>query len=141
MVTLYKDCKMSQIQPVKINNYQRPDNLLDIVNGKTSEANKAAGATFKEMFSHELAGDKQVNFSKHARERMYSRGIELSDARMAQIADAIDKAEAKGSRETLVLTDEAAMVIAVKNRTVVTVFDRDNLREGVVTQIDSAVII
>ncbi|MCK4373485.1 MAG: flagellar biosynthesis protein, partial [candidate division Zixibacteria bacterium] len=57
------------------------------------------------------------------------------------IAGAIDKADAKGSKETLILSDDAAFVVSVPNRTVITVFDRDNLREGVVTAIDSAVII
>ncbi|MDF1545415.1 MAG: flagellar protein [bacterium] len=132
---------MSQIQPVKINNYQRPTNLLEIANRSAGSTEKAKDGSFREMFSAELAGDKGVNFSKHARERLFSRGIELSEERMTQLADAIDKAEAKGSKETLVLTDEAAMIVAVNNRTVVTVFDRDNLREGVVTHIDSAVIL
>jgi flagellar operon protein len=53
----------------------------------------------------------------------------------------LDKAEAKGSKETLILFDDMAMVASVKNRTVITAFDRDKLREGVVTSIDSAIII
>ncbi len=132
---------MSQVQPVKISNYQRPTNLLEIANRKPGTSERIKDGSFRDMFSAELAGDRQVNFSKHARERLFSRGIELSEERLAQIADAIDKAEAKGSKETLILTDEAAMIVAVNNRTVVTVFDRDNLREGVVTHIDSAVIL
>ncbi len=93
------------------------------------------------MFSRELAADRAVHFSKHASQRLFSRGIALSDATLAKIAAAIDRAAAKGSRETLVLTDEAALVVAVPNRTVITAFDRDNLREGVLTSIDSAVIL
>ena len=88
-----------------------------------------------------MAADRQVTFSKHASERLYSRGITLSAEQLHRLADAVDKANAKGSRETLVLTDEAALVVSVKSRTVITAFDRDNLRDGVVTAIDSAVII
>jgi len=128
---------------LKINNYQRPVNLLDISqrNGADKSTEKVGGDSFKKMFSMEMAGERSVSFSKHASERLYSRGIELGDDKLNKIADAIDKAEVKGSRETLILTDEAALVVSVKNRTVITAFDRDNLREGVITAIDSAVII
>ena len=120
-----------------------PVNLLEISqrNKLDTGAKKVEGENFQQMFSQELAGDRGVNFSRHASERLYSRGIEFNDEQLANIADAIDKAEVKGSKETLILTDEAALVVAVKNRTVITAFDRDNLREGVITSIDSAVII
>ena len=39
------------------------------------------------------------------------------------------------------LWDMALLVVSVENRTVITAFDRDQLRDGVVTSIDSAVII
>jgi flagellar operon protein len=134
---------MSAENAVKINNYSRPVDLLEIANrSKSQDGSKAAGGTsFKDTFSAELASSREVQFSKHAAQRLHSRGIELTDERLNQIADAVDKAGAKGSRETLVLTDEAALVVAVENRTVITAFDREHLREGVVTSIDSAVIL
>ncbi len=95
----------------------------------------------KGNFSQELAKASEVNFSKHARERLYSRGIELSDGKIDQIAKAIDKAAVKGSKETLILDDTAAYVVAVPSRTVVTAFGKEHLREGVFTSIDSAIIL
>jgi len=134
---------MSIGQGVKINNYQRPIDLIDIANrGKAVETTATAEQpSFKEMFSKELAGARDVSFSKHAHARLFSRGIELSEEKLNEVADAIDKAESKGSRETLILDDNTAYVVSVPSRTVVTVFDRENLRDGVVTSIDSAVII
>lgn len=129
---------------VRINNYQRPVDLLKIAERRQpteTTTGQTKDASFKEMFSRELAGDRNVNFSKHASERLFSRGITLGPEKLNRLADAIDKAAAKGSKETLVLTDEAALVVSVKNRTVITAFDRDNLKDGVVTAIDSAVII
>jgi flagellar operon protein len=130
-------------QAMKIANYQRPVELLEISKRgpQPHSSVEKSGQSFKEMFSAELAGDRGISFSKHASERLFSRGIELDDNTLARIADAVDKAEVKGSKETLVLTEEAALVISVKNRTVITAFDRDHLREGVVTSIDSAVIL
>jgi len=128
---------------VRISNYQRPVDLLEIARrGKTEAASAKEGqASFKETFSLELASGRGVTFSKHASQRLHSRGIELSDDQLNRVSDAVDKAAAKGSRETLVLTDNAALVVSVSNRTVITAFDREHLREGVVTAIDSAVII
>lgn len=127
---------------LKISNYQRPVDLLEISRrGKLPTAEASGKNSFEQMFSQELAGSRGVTFSKHASERLYSRGIEIGNELMGRIAGAIDKAELKGSKETLILTDDAALVVSVKNRTVITAFDRENLREGVVTSIDSAVIL
>lgn len=129
---------------VKINNYQRPVNLLEIAQrGKQTNPDKQAAGdlAFKQVFSEELAGKRGVTFSKHASERLFSRGIEMPQDRLNQISDAIDKAETKGSKETLILTDDTALVVSVKNRTVITAFDTQNLRDGIVTSIDSAVIL
>ena len=82
-----------------------------------------------------------MTFSAHAQARLHSRGVTLDQTKLDALSSAIDKAEAKGARESLVLSDEAAYVVSVKNRTVITAFDRDNLRDGVFTAIDSAVIL
>ena len=134
---------MSLGQGVKINNYHRPINLIEIANRnqKDSKGIQSDKASFKDMFSRELADDRQINFSRHAQERLYSRGIALSEDTLNSIADAVDKAQAKGSKETLILSDEIALVASITNRTIITAFDKENLREGVVTSIDSAVII
>jgi len=127
---------------MRISGYQRPVDLIEIANrAQTVSAEERGRSSFKEMFSQELARSRNIAFSRHAHERLHSRGLALSDEKLNSIAGAIDKADAKGSRETLVLSDDEAFVVSVPNRTVITVFDRDNLREGVVTAIDSAVII
>lgn len=91
----------------------------------------------------DLALDKShdVKFSSHARTRLFSRGVKLDQNQLQALSQAIDKAAAKGARESLVLSDDAAYVVSVENRTVITAFDRDNLRDGVFTAIDSAVIL
>lgn len=127
---------------VKITAYQQPVKLLEIAKrGKSEMRPVAKDGSFKDMFSRELSGNRGVTISKHANERLFSRGLQLSEERLGQLADALDKAELKGSKETLVLFDDVALVASVKNRTVITAFDREHLKEGVVTSIDSAVIL
>ena len=131
------------VNGVKIANFQRPVNLMEIAsrgNQATRTENKPK-SSFKEMFSEHLAENREVSFSKHASQRLFSRGIELSDSDLNKVADAVNQAEAKGSKETLLLADDYALVVSIKDRTVVTAFDRDNLKDGVVTAIDSAVLL
>ena len=134
---------MSADEGVRIINQQRPVDLIEIAqrDKRISPESKPGETSFKEMFSRELADSRDIAFSRHAHERLFSRGAGLSEDDLNHLADAVDRAQAKGSRETLILSDSNAYVVSVKNRTVITVFDRDNLREGVVTSIDSAVII
>ena len=60
---------------------------------------------------------------------------------MLRLSDAVDKAQDKGAREALVLDSDLAYVVSVKNRAVITVMDRNQMRDHVFTNIDSAVIL
>lgn len=82
-----------------------------------------------------------LKFSNHAIERMQSRGISYDPARLAKLDEAVKKAAAKGSKDTLVLMDDSAAIVSVKNNTVVTVMDKNNLKENVFTNIDSTIVI
>lgn len=82
-----------------------------------------------------------LKFSAHAIERMRSRGISYPPETMKSIESAVQKAAAKGSKDTLVLTDTSALVVSVKNNTVVTVMDRNAMKENVFTNIDSTVMV
>ena len=81
-----------------------------------------------------------VKFSKHAVDRMNSRGIQFSPNQLERLEKAISQVEAKGGKESLVMIDDTALVVSVKNDTVVTVVDRQQLKNNVFTNIDSAVI-
>jgi flagellar operon protein len=81
-----------------------------------------------------------VRFSNHAVDRMRSRGISFSPQDMKQIDQALAKAQAKGSKDTLVLMDKAALILNAKSGTVVTVMDKDSLKENVFTNIDSTIV-
>lgn len=82
-----------------------------------------------------------VKFSQHALERMANRGISFKPEEMMRLNEAIGKAEQKGSRETLVLMGDSALIVSVKNKTVVTAMDREAMKENIFTNIDSTVIL
>jgi flagellar operon protein len=82
-----------------------------------------------------------VTFSNHAQERLQERGIRLSGTDMERLEGAVDSVARKGGKDSLVLLGDAALVVSVKNRTVVTAMDRAGMRGNVFTNIDSAVIL
>ncbi len=81
-----------------------------------------------------------LKFSAHAVDRMKSRGISFAPEVMKGIESAVSRAAAKGSKDTLVLTGDNALIVSVKNNTVVTVMDKNAMRDNVFTNIDSTVI-
>ncbi len=81
-----------------------------------------------------------LKFSNHAVERMQSRGIRFSPESMARLDEAVTKASSKGSKNSLILMDETALIVSVKNRTVVTVMDKAALKDNVFTNIDSTIV-
>ena len=83
----------------------------------------------------------QLKFSNHAIERMQSRGISYSPQELTRLGEAVQKAAAKGSKDTLVLMDQSALIVSVKNNTVVTVMDKNALKENVFTNIDSTIVL
>jgi flagellar operon protein len=82
-----------------------------------------------------------LKFSNHAIDRMQARGIRFSPEDLAKFESAMGKAESKGAKNTLLLSDAAAMIVNVKDKTVVTVMDKANLKENVFTNIDSTVMV
>lgn len=91
----------------------------------------------------EFAGVLQdkLKLSGHAQTRLESRGIQLSADEWNRVVSGVDRAAAKGAKESLVMCDDVAMVVSVKNRTVITAVDKEHLKENVFTNIDSAVIV
>jgi len=83
----------------------------------------------------------KLKFSSHAIERMRSRGIHFQPEEMQRIEGAIAKAAAKGSKDSLILSGDNALIVSVKNNTVVTVMDRAAMKENVFTNIDSTVVL
>lgn len=103
---------------------------------------KAAGKeSFDQALQKELQRADEIKFSRHAVERLQARDIRLEQQDLSRLNEAFRKAEAKGCRESLVMMDNLALVVSIKNRTVITAVDGDNRKENVFTNIDSALII
>ncbi|MCK6599092.1 MAG: hypothetical protein L6Q37_12065 [Bdellovibrionaceae bacterium] len=81
-----------------------------------------------------------VKFSNHAIERMRTRGISFKAEDISRLNEAVDRAANKGSKDSLILMNDSALIVSVKNKTVVTVMDKAALKENVFTNIDSTIV-
>jgi flagellar operon protein len=83
----------------------------------------------------------ELKFSRHAEMRMQQRGITLKPEQLCKIVSAVEAAEAKGAKDSLILYRDIAMIVNVPSKTVVTALDGGSAEGNVFTQIDSAVVI
>ncbi len=81
-----------------------------------------------------------VKFSKHANMRLESRNITLSDTQMVRLNQGISQARGKSINESLVMMDNLAFIVNVKNNTVITALEQGE-DGNVFTNIDGAVIV
>jgi flagellar operon protein len=100
----------------------------------------AGQLSFSQLIEQQLDGG-ELKFSAHAQARLSSRNITLSAQDLARLRQGVAQAAAKGSSESLVLKDDVAFVVSVKNNTVITAVDAQSMRGNVFTNIDSAVIV
>ncbi len=130
---------MNQVQNTKINEYLTNIHPA-VVPQKVEPSGNIPNVGINE-FSNLL--ESKLKVSNHAQTRLESRNIQLDKSDWDRVLRGIEKAAEKGSKESLMLVDdkEVALVVSVKNRTVITAMDKENLRENVFTNIDSAVIV
>jgi flagellar operon protein len=101
---------------------------------------KLEGPGFGDVLANKLAAPAPLKFSAHALQRIERRGISVDEPTLERLESGVQRAAAKGARDSLVLVDDTAFVVSVPNRTVITAVDREHMREQVFTNIDSAVI-
>lgn len=88
-----------------------------------------------------LQTGQSVTFSKHANERLNLRNIHLTDMQMQRLNQGVEQARGRNINESLVMLDDLAFIVNVRNNTVVTALDQSGEAGHVFTNIDGAVII
>lgn len=132
---------MNQIR----NSYVSMEQLTDTYLKGRSTNNKDVG---KEVVSFQDALQNiynnqptEVSFSKHASERLASRNIQLNQSQIERLNQGVEQAKEKSIKESLVMMDDIAFIVNVKNNMVVTAMDQKTNDSNVFTNIDGAVIV
>lgn len=82
-----------------------------------------------------------LQLSAHAQQRIQDRGIAMDGLHAQTISEAMTRLQEKGARDALLLRSDAAFVVNVPSRTVVTAIGRQEMTEKVFTNIDSAMVL
>ena len=98
----------------------------------------APGAPAFEQALQQAAGE--LRFSNHASKRIERRDLGLDQGRLDRLNSAISRAAEKGARNSVVMLDDLAVVVDIRDRKVVTAINASQGKERVFTNIDSVVI-
>lgn len=104
-----------------------------LVAGRASSASAAPG--FGDLLKRASEG---IQLSRHAQKRVERRDLALDAGQLDRLDSAISRAAEKGARNSIVMLDDLAVVVDVRQRTVVTAMQQEGGR--VFTNIDSVVI-
>lgn len=105
--------------------------------GQTKQSN--AGLSFKDLFNQMLTTPQtdSIRLSAHAQKRLSDRNIVMSPELESSLAKAVNELSVREARDSLVITDEGAFLVNVPSRTMVTAMGMEEMRDGIVTNIDS----
>ena len=96
---------------------------------------------FSTLLKEELDCSEGVRFSKHAAQRVAERGIEVSDRLRSDLNQAVEKANAKGARDVVIIGKDGAFIVNVPHNLIVTTMNGNEMKENIFTNIDSAVLL
>jgi len=126
---------------LKINGKLINSNYLNSLNSNTvDKKNNDNKDSFKDLLSLKINNSQDLKISKHAKTRMDDRKISMTDELKDKISNAVNKAQDKGVKDSLVLVDKMAFIVNVKSRTIITAVNENDLTDNVFTNIDGAVI-
>lgn len=109
---------------------------------QVSPVNRTAGGQFGALLQQEIrVAEPAISFSKHAQSRAAERGIQVDDALMDQLADSVERAQAKGATNILAFDATRAFIINVPHGRVITTMSQEEMEENIFTNIDGAVLL
>lgn len=105
---------------------------LNPKNQQTKQINK----DFKAI----LDSEKKLKISKHASERLHERNINISEVTWQKLNQKINEAKQKGITDSLVLMNDAALLVSAENSTVVTAMNLSEIQDRIFTNINGTIV-
>jgi flagellar operon protein len=123
------------LQPEQVRSSKR------LPNGQQAGAIQKDQGSFNDILNQKIAEQDKLKFSAHAMKRMDQRGLHPSPDELDRLNEGVERAREKGAVSSLVLVDEMAYVVSVKNQTVITALDKNAALGNVFSNIDSVAIV
>lgn len=105
------------------------------------KSNQVNGNSFSFHFQQAIQENNKLVLSKHAKDRLEQRGIHISENRWEQIEGKVQEAKKLGIKDSLVLLDNAALIVSAKNNTVITAMDRQEATSQIFTNINGTIVL
>ena len=122
-----------------INGVAYPVGNFQLPKGTSTEKTNDNKASFKDILKSEISKQEEYTLSKHAANRL--KEINFTEDDMKEIGKGFKIAENKGSKNSVMLYKDVALIASIENKTVITAVDRERTKENIFTNIDSVVIL
>lgn len=109
-----------------------------IVENQTNPINQKIDRTFQSFFKESLqtqTTSTEMKISNHAQKRMEERGIQLNQSDLTTIEGAVEELNQKGSKNSLIVYKDMALITSINNRTIITAMNTSEMET--ITNIDS----
>ncbi|GLC80450.1 TIGR02530 family flagellar biosynthesis protein [Lacrimispora brassicae] len=108
---------------------------------RSAAAVSQCGNSFGDVLKDRIGSQSELQFSRHAAERVNQRGIEMSEPFLNDLRSAVEKARSKGAKDVVIISEKGAFIVNVPNNTVVTTMSGNEMKENIFTNIDSAILL
>lgn len=102
---------------------------------------KKTKITQKTNFTDVLEQVQSLKISKHAQQRLIERNIQIDDSKWEIVSQKMNEAKAKGVTDSLIIMDQATLLVSTKNNTVITAMDRTESGSKLFTNINGTILI
>lgn len=124
----------------------RPFQTTPIVANKqlntTQDNTKVSDGKFAQVLERAIyQTSKELTISKHAKHRLEQRDIKIDSQLWKQIEAKVGEAKKMGVNDSLVLLENAALIVNAKNNVVVTAMGRDEATTQIFTNINGTIIL
>lgn len=92
-------------------------------------------------FKHVLSTVKDVNISKHAKQRLSERNIQMDAEKWSMIGDKMAEAKQKGVTDAVVILDDITFVVSTKNNTIITAMTQEETTDQIFTNINGTIVL
>lgn len=92
-------------------------------------------------FKHVLSTVKDVNISKHAKQRLSERNIQMDAEKWSMIGDKMAEAKQKGVTDAVVILDDITFVVSTKNNTIITALTKEETTDQIFTNINGTIVL
>lgn len=123
-----------------INGQAYPIGNFKLPNESLSERSVNSKSNFNEILQDEIKrNESSYTLSKHAADRL--KEIKFTEADMKAIGKGFKIAEEKGSKNSVMIYKDVALIASIENKTVITAIEKERAKDNIYTNIDSVVIL